>query len=84
MAPRGEQTPKAVARRSKIAEPMSALGQKQTLGYVRVMSALLPKADIAESDPHVILPRESAANSRTVLARLESLIIEKPPGVVAL
>ena len=27
---------------------MSALGQKQTLPHVRVMSALLPKADIAK------------------------------------
>jgi hypothetical protein len=29
---------------------MSAWGQKQTLGCARVMSALLPKADIAERD----------------------------------
>jgi hypothetical protein len=27
---------------------MSALGQKRTLGHVRLMSALPPKADIAE------------------------------------
>jgi len=32
---------------------MSALGQKRTLRRVRVMSALPPKADIAESDWHV-------------------------------
>jgi len=32
---------------------MSALGQKQTLKPVCVMSALPPKADIAESDWHV-------------------------------
>jgi hypothetical protein len=32
---------------------MSALGQKQTLGKVRLMSALPPKADIAERDRHV-------------------------------
>jgi len=32
---------------------MSALGQKQTSVHVRVMSALPPKADIAESDWHV-------------------------------
>jgi hypothetical protein len=30
--------------------PMSALGQKQTFTYVRPMSALSPKADIAERD----------------------------------
>ena len=29
---------------------MSALGQKQTLGKVRLMSALPPKADIISSD----------------------------------
>jgi hypothetical protein len=32
---------------------MSALGQKQTSRLVRAMSALPPKADIAESDWHV-------------------------------
>jgi hypothetical protein len=32
---------------------MSALGHKQTLTVVRVMSALPPKADIAEHDWHV-------------------------------
>jgi len=32
---------------------MSALGQKQTLTPVRAMSALPPKADIAEIDEHV-------------------------------
>jgi len=36
-----------------ISPPMSALGQKQTLQSVRPMSALPPKADIAESDWHV-------------------------------
>jgi len=30
---------------------MSALGQKRTLEHVRVMSALPPKADIAERPP---------------------------------
>jgi hypothetical protein len=32
---------------------MSALGQKQTSGHLRTMSALPPKADIAERDWHV-------------------------------
>jgi len=32
---------------------MSALGQKRTSHSVRVMSALPPEADIAESDWHV-------------------------------
>ena len=32
---------------------MSALGQKRTSGHVRVMSALPPKADIAERECHV-------------------------------
>src|SRR5262249_31204311 len=33
--------------------PMSALGQKQTLGKVRLMSALPPKADIGATARHV-------------------------------
>ena len=32
---------------------MSALGQKQTSAHGRVMSALPPKADIAECERHV-------------------------------
>jgi len=32
---------------------MSALGQKQTLGKVRLMSALPPKADIDQRRRHV-------------------------------
>jgi hypothetical protein len=32
---------------------MSALGQKQTLAHVRVISALPPKADIVEQDRDV-------------------------------
>ena len=37
---------KMVLRRSNMRKRMSALGQKQTLGKVRLMSALPPKADI--------------------------------------
>ena len=33
-------------RSSNLEPPMSALGQKQTLGKMRLMSALPPKADI--------------------------------------
>jgi hypothetical protein len=33
--------------------PMSALGQKQTLANVRVMSALPPKADVNHRERHV-------------------------------
>jgi hypothetical protein len=33
--------------------PMSALGQKQTFGPFIAMSALPPKADIAQRDRHV-------------------------------
>jgi hypothetical protein len=40
-------------RGSNSEPPMSALGQKQTLAHVRVMSALPPKADIAECDGDV-------------------------------
>ena len=41
-----------VVRHSKIECPTSALGQKRTLGMVRPMSAIPPKADIAERDRH--------------------------------
>ena len=41
--------PEVVKRRSV----MSALGQKRTLGHLRAMSALPPKADIAERHCHV-------------------------------
>jgi len=38
---------------------MSALGQKQTFGHVRVMSALPPIAGIAECDEDVRFVREA-------------------------
>ena len=42
---------------------MSALGQKQTSGKVRLMSALPPKADIAENDWHVrFVPKADIAS----------------------
>jgi hypothetical protein len=41
-------------RGSNIEPPMSALGQKQTLAHVRVMSALPPKVDIYFSLDHLI------------------------------
>jgi hypothetical protein len=44
---------RAFARHSKLRRPTSALGQKQTSECVRAMSALPPKADIAEGDHHV-------------------------------
>jgi hypothetical protein len=37
---------RVVVQHSKIGLPMSAMGQKQTLEHVRVMSALPPKADM--------------------------------------
>jgi hypothetical protein len=39
-----------VVHRSGNEKGMSALGQKQTLGKVRLMSALPPKADVTERD----------------------------------
>src|SRR5215469_16809109 len=42
-----------VVRHSKSGHSMSALGQKRTLQCILVMSALPPKADIAERDRHV-------------------------------
>ena len=41
--------PRVSLRRSNPEPLMSALGQKQTLWKVRLMSALLPKADIAQA-----------------------------------
>jgi hypothetical protein len=42
---------------------MSALGQKQTSEHVRVMSALPPKADIAELEEHVrFVPKTGPSN----------------------
>jgi hypothetical protein len=40
-------------RTSQSRRLMSALGQKRTLGHDQIMSALPPRADIAESDWHV-------------------------------
>src|SRR6516164_2361120 len=37
-----------VVHHSKFRQRMSALGQKRTLGHLQAMSALPPKADIAE------------------------------------
>ena len=45
---------------------MSALGQKQTLRHCRSMSALPPKADIAERDWHVrFVPKADIAAQPT-------------------
>jgi len=47
---------------------VSALGQKQTLGHLRSMSALPPKADIAEGDRHVrFVPKADIATIRVTL-----------------
>ena len=45
---------------------MSALGQKQTSTHVPVMSALPPKADIAECDYHVRFVPKADINARCV------------------
>src|SRR5262249_38065119 len=45
--------------------PMSALGQKQTLGKVRLMSALPPKADIGTQPRDVrFVPKADIAERR--------------------
>jgi hypothetical protein len=46
---------------------MSALGQKQTSAHVRVMSALPPKADIAEHRRHVRFVPQADIARRTKL-----------------
>ena len=42
-----------IVHHGKFGLPTPALDQKRTLEHVRVMSALPPKADIAERDRHV-------------------------------
>jgi hypothetical protein len=52
-------------RHSKLELPMSALGHKQTLGSVRVMSALPPKADIETQSRDVrFVPKGDIAGLR--------------------
>ena len=60
---------------------MSALGQKQTLADVRVMSALPPKADIAERDQHVRFVPEADSCTAAINARLRTGIAEFSPVV---
>jgi hypothetical protein len=46
---------------------MSLMGQKQTLRYLRSMSALPPKADIDERDCHVrFVPKDGVIGRRLV------------------
>jgi hypothetical protein len=47
---------------------MSALGQKWTFTHLRPMSALLPKADIAEGDWHVRFVPEADIRCRRARA----------------
>jgi hypothetical protein len=51
---------------------MSALGQKRTSEYVRSMSALHPKADIAE--PMMAVPSFSDATCAPITAQTELVI----------
>jgi hypothetical protein len=47
---------------------MSALGQKRTLGFVRVMSALPPKADIDRCGLHVrFVPETDISHSKPTI-----------------
>jgi len=47
---------------------MSALGQKQTFSDARRVSALLPKADIAEGDWHIrFVPKADTLKRRAVM-----------------
>ena len=57
---------------------MSALGQKRTLAHVRVMSALPPKADIAESDWHVRFVPEADSCTAAKRSLFDQLIGEPP------
>ena len=53
---------------------MSALGQKQTFRSAIVMSALPPKADIAESDWHVRFVPKADICSAAILPLFDHLI----------
>src|SRR6516165_9467989 len=61
---------------------MSALGQKQTLQSVRPMSALPPKADIAECCRHVrFVPKaDKVHRSKKRCYSITSSAIESSPG----
>src|SRR5215472_4279375 len=54
---------------------MSALGQKRTLGHVRAMSALPPKADIGAQSRNVrfVPEADSCSAAKKLLARLRLL-----------
>jgi hypothetical protein len=52
---------------------MSALGQKRTLRLVRLMSALPPKADIAELSQDVRQKQTFCAAAKSILDYLISL-----------
>jgi hypothetical protein len=58
------------ARKQGRANAMSALGQKQTSRLVRVMSALPPKADIAECRRYVrFVPKADSCSAAAVANR---------------
>jgi hypothetical protein len=65
---------------------MSALGQMQTLEFVRPMSALPPKADIAESDWHVrFVPKADILRcSKERRYSIASSAIESTPGGISM
>ena len=52
---------------------MSALGQKQTFKRLRLTSALLPKADIAERDWHVRFVPKADIPRRSEIALFDHL-----------
>ena len=61
--------------RASAVRPMSALGQKQTSGHVQSMSALPPKADIAERDWNVrFVPKADIMRCSKTLFDYPSLI----------
>jgi hypothetical protein len=58
---------------------MSALGQKRTWHQVRVMSALPPKADIAECDRHVCFVPKCDIAAPSLRQRICLFLIAEPP-----
>ena len=61
---------------------MSALGQKQTFGPKNAMSALPPKADIAECDGHVrFVPKADILRRSKIVPFVDHLVGAQPAAL---
>ena len=71
-------------RRNRNAVSTSALGHKRTLGMVRLMSALPPKADMPEFEEHVrFVPKADIPLSASVYAvRISPIENNQAPAAI--